>query len=116
MMHSMQPGDRFLFYHSNADPAAVVGCGDVVRAHVPDPSALNAKDSHFDPKASPELPIWYCAEVAFKQKFSRAITLQMIRADKSLAKMSLLSPGQRLSVLPVTKAEFQHILAMAGAA
>jgi predicted RNA-binding protein with PUA-like domain len=115
MMNSMKPGDKFLFYHSSAEPPAVAGVGEIVRAHLPDPTALDPKDDHFDAKASSEMPIWYCAEVAFKQKFQHAIPLATIRAQKPLAKMALLAPGQRLSVQPVKEAEFRLILSLAGA-
>ncbi len=113
MMHSMNPGDKFLFYHSNAEPPGVFGIGKVVRPNCPDPSATDPKDEHRDPKATREMPIWFCAEVEFVSKFNNPVTLPQIRAEKSLAKMALLAPGQRLSVQPVRAEDFQKILELA---
>ena len=112
MMDGMQAGDRFLFYHSSAEPTGVVGLGKIRRANVPDPSALDPKSHHHDPKSSPDHPIWFCAEVEFVEKLKRTVTLQEIRDKKELAKMALLRPGQRLSIQPVTEKEFDCILAM----
>jgi predicted RNA-binding protein with PUA-like domain len=113
MMSAMQPGDCMLFYHSNAEPSGVVGTGRIVRPHQPDPTALDPKSRYYDPKASHDHPIWFCAEVKFTTRFTRAVTLAEIRKTKTLSEMLLLKKGQRLSVLPVTKAEFQLIEKMA---
>lgn len=114
MMKSMRPGDRFLFYHSNADPSAAVGIGRIAKINQPDPSALDPKSKYYDPKATPENPIWFCAEVEFEMRLPNPVSLQEMRERKELKNMLLLRPGQRLSVLPVTREEFQVILKMGG--
>lgn len=113
MMDSMGAGDKFLFYHSNAEPSAVAGLGLIVRAHVPDPTALDSKSDYYDPKSSTDHPIWFCAEVKFISKFPRLVSLQEIKAQPELSAMSLVQKGQRLSVLPVTKKEFDFVVKLA---
>lgn len=112
MMTSMKPGDRVLFYHSSAEPPAVVGTGEVLRPNLPDLTALDAASKYFDAKSSTDHPIWFCAEVAFRSRLQTPVTIQDIRAIKPLAKMALLAPGQRLSIQPVSEAEFNLILSM----
>lgn len=114
MMTGMHPGDRFLFYHSNADPSAVTGVGQILRVSVADPTALDPKSDHHDPKASEDHPIWFCAEVAYEGHVRQALSLAELKSRKELAGMVLLQKGSRLSVQPVTKAEFDLILEMAG--
>jgi predicted RNA-binding protein with PUA-like domain len=113
MMESMQPGDRFLFYHSNAEPSGVVGAGRIRRPNAPDPTAQDPTSDYYDPKAQPDHPIWFCAEVEFSDKFKRMVTLAEIREKKELANMALLNPGQRLSIQPVTAKEFTSIVKLA---
>jgi predicted RNA-binding protein with PUA-like domain len=110
MMHSMKKGDQFLFYHSNADITGVVGVGEILQPNIADPSALDPKSDHHDPKASHDHPIWFCAEVGYVANLKKPVALSKMRAEKPLAKMALLAPGQRLSVQPVTKAEFEWIV------
>jgi predicted RNA-binding protein with PUA-like domain len=104
MMTSMKTGDLFLFYHSNAEPAAIVGVGEIVRPNQPDPT---------DEDLAKGKQTWFCAEVRFKERLARAISLAEIRGTKELAEMALLRPGQRLSIQPVSKAEFDRVLKMA---
>ena len=114
MMSSMRPGDTILFYHSNAEPSAAVGIGRIAKINQPDPTALDPKSQYHDPKAQPDHPIWFCAEVEFAEKFPRAVTLQEIRETKELKGMALLRPGQRLSIQPVSRDEFRMIVKMGG--
>lgn len=109
MMTAMQPGDLFFFYHSNAEPSGIVGIGKIVRPAVVDPTALDAKSDYYDPKASTEKPIWYCAEVQFVKKFKSILSLQDLKTQKNLSELLLLQKGQRLSVQPVSKKHFELI-------
>ncbi len=110
MMETMKPGEKVLFYHSNAEPSAIVGLGEVVRTNVPDPTALDARSDYHDPKASKDHPIWFCAEIKFLEKFDLPLSLEEIRRVDSLADMSLLAKGQRLSILQVQPDEFDVIM------
>ncbi|MEK7358269.1 MAG: EVE domain-containing protein, partial [Bdellovibrionota bacterium] len=110
----MKPGDRFFFYHSSADPTAIVGTGKILKVNQPDPTALDPKSDYHDPKSSKDHPIWFCAEVGFDEKWKKPLTLARLKTQKALAKMVLLQRGSRLSIQPVTKAEFDHIMKMKG--
>lgn len=108
LMREMKVGDQALFYHSNAEPSAVVGIQEIDGLAEPDATQFDSGDSHFDPKATPANPIWYGVGVKFKKKFARPVTLPEIRDNKSLQNMVLLKRS-RLSVQPVTEREFQII-------
>src|SRR5580765_5988741 len=78
----MQVGDGVLFYHSNANPPAIVGAAEVVREGYPDPTAWDQNDEHFDPKASPENPIWQMVDIKLEEIFPRGLPLDELRALK----------------------------------
>jgi len=113
MMNDMKKGDQVLFYHSNAEPPGIAGLAIVSHEAIPDPSALDKKSEYYEPKATKEKPIWFCVKVRFSKKFARLIPLEELRHEKALAKMSLLKKGQRLSIQPVTKEEFEFICKLA---
>lgn len=112
-MRDMKKGDLVLFYHSNANPPAIVGLATVSKEAQPDKSAFDKKSSYYDPKSTPENPRWFCVEIAFQKKFKKILPLEELKKEKSLKSMVLLKPGSRLSVQPVTPEEFAHILKMA---
>ena len=112
MMRDMQVGDEVLFYHSNAKPPNVAGLARISKPAGPDPTAFDPKSKYYDPKSRPGKARWFCVEVAFKAVFDKALPIEALRKEKALAKMLLLKKGQRLSVLPVTKEEYMHILKM----
>jgi predicted RNA-binding protein with PUA-like domain len=111
----MKLGDRVLFYHSSTEPTAIVGIATVAREGYPDPTALNPKSDHYDPAATKENPRWYMVDLKLEQVFARPLPLAELRGVKALAKMELLRKGSRLSVQPVTKAEFEAVLKLAKA-
>ncbi len=110
----MKIGDHVLYYHSNANPPAIVGITRVVKEGYPDHTALDSKSDHFDPKSSLENPIWYMVDLQLVQKFTKPLTLPMLREVPALKDMELLRRGSRLSVQPVRATEFQTVLALAG--
>ena len=114
MIHNMRVGDEVLFYHSNATPPGVAGLARVSKKAQPDPTAFDPKSKYYDPASRKNKPRWFCVEVQFKAVFKRLIPLEELRKEKPLSKMLLLKKGQRLSVMPITKAEYSHILKMSG--
>lgn len=114
MRTGMQSGDRFFFYHSNTSPAGIVGVGHVVKVNLPDPTALDKESDLYDPKASLHHPIWYCAEVAYEGHSKIPMTLEQIKGFGELTDMTLFRNGKRLSIVPVSKAEFLFILKRTG--
>ena len=108
-LRAMQVGDLALYYHSNATPSAVAGVVEIVRTAYPDPTAWDPKSDYHDPKASPENPIWSMVDVKLVEIFVREIPLEELRTVDALAGMELLRRGSRLSVQPVTAAQFRAI-------
>ena len=113
MMNDMQVGDEVLFYHSNAAPSGVAGRARVVRAATPDPSQFDKKSEYFDPKAKPEKPIWFAVTVGFVEKFPGVVALETLKSEKALSEMLVIKRGQRLSIQPVSQADFSHVCKMA---
>jgi predicted RNA-binding protein with PUA-like domain len=114
MRDSMKVGDLVLFYHSNAEPSGIAGIATVHKTAHPDPTQFDKKSEYYDPKATVDKPIWQMVEVKFVEKFPRLISLSEIRADKALKDMWLLHRS-RLSITPVSPAEWKHILKLAQA-
>ena len=112
-LRAMKVGDRAFFYHSSCDPPAVVGVVEIVREAYPDPASWDPKSDYYDPKASPENPVWSMVDVRLVEIFSREIPLEELRGVKALAGMELVRRGSRLSVHPVTTAEFRTIRTLA---
>ena len=106
MRDGMKKGDLVLFYHSSVDPMAVVGVARVVREAYPDHTAFDRTDPHYDPKSKPEAPTWMMVDVQAVERFTHPVTLAELRVAPGLEKMALLQKGSRLSVQPVTAAEF----------
>lgn len=113
-LRSMKTGDLVLVYHSSAVPSAVVGLAEVVREAYPDPTAFDAKDSHYDPKSKREDPTWFMVDLRAVKKFARPVTLDEVKKTKGLDQMALVRLG-RLSVQPVTSAEFEIVRRLAEA-
>lgn len=110
MRDEMKKGDYVLFYHSNADPNAVVGVCEVVKEGYPDFTAFDPDDKHFDPKSNQESPTWIMVDIMLLKKFKTPATLTEIKKNDKLREMKLVQRGNRLSVMPVAKKEFDQIL------
>lgn len=112
-MRTMAVGDHVLFYHSNADPPAVVGIAEVVRTAYPDSTQFDKKDKHYDPSSQPSDPKWDMVDIKHVRTFPKPLPLEDLRKDPQLKGMVLLKKGSRLSVQPVTSGEWKHILSLA---
>ena len=110
MRDEMKVGDLAFFYHSNCNEPGIVGTMKIASTSYPDPTAFDPEDKHYDPKSKKDTPTWYLVDVQYKRKFKRTITLAELKTHKSLQKMRLLQKGNRLSVMPVTKKEWDTIL------
>lgn len=107
-------GDGVLFYHSSATPPGVAGIARVARAAYPDSTQFDPASDHFDPKSKPAEPTWVQVDIEAVEKCPRFVTLEDLKKEPKLADMKVLQRGQRLSVLPVTKGEWKHVLELAG--
>lgn len=112
MRDDMKVGDRVLFYHSNAKPPGVAGSCVVASSPYADATQFDINSNYYDPKSSLENPRWILVDMKFEQKFSRLVSLQEMKKDSFLTQMRLLQKGNRLSVMPVQKEEFMHILTL----
>jgi predicted RNA-binding protein with PUA-like domain len=111
-LKEMKEGDLLIFYHSSADPPGAAGVAKVVREAYADPTQFDAKSKYHDEKATKDNPRWFLIDVGFVEKLDRVVTLAEIKAEPSLADMVLVN-NSRLSVQPVTKAEFEKVKKMA---
>lgn len=113
MRDGMKRGDLAFYYHSNADPSAIVGICEVVREGYPDPTAWDAAHEYFDPKSDPDTPTWYMVDVKAVKAFKTPVPLQQVKDDPALANMALIKVG-RLSVVPVTDEEWAYVCRLGG--
>jgi predicted RNA-binding protein with PUA-like domain len=110
---AVQVGDQVLFYHSSVDPPAIAGIAEVVRAGHPDPSAFDKKADHYDPKSDRANPTWYQVSIRAVRPIDPPLDLPLLKTVKALAGMELLRKGSRLSIQPVSPAEWDAVLALA---
>ncbi|MGJ7903726.1 EVE domain-containing protein [Lysobacter sp. 1R34A] len=114
MRDGMKVGDGVLFYHSNTAVPGIAGLATIASEAYPDPTQFDAKSDYYDGKSSREDPRWLLVDVAFERKFERVIPLDEIkaRADDLGEDFALTRRGNRLSVLPVTAAQWKLLLSM----
>ena len=111
---AMKKGDSAFFYHSSCDVPGIVGIVGVVKQGYPDSTAFDPKHAHYDADSKAGDPRWYVVDVKLLRKFKRIITLDALREHSggALKEMILLRRGSRLSVMPVTKKEWDFILGL----
>lgn len=113
MRDEMKKGDMVLIYHSNAKPPGVAGIATVSKESYPDYFAWDKKSKYFDAKCDPENPRWFMVDVKFKKKFKSLISLSDLKEYKQLNDLLILRKGNRLSITPVTKKDFEFIANLA---
>jgi len=113
-MRQMQVGDGVLFYHSSCAIPAIVGIAKVASVAYPDPTQFDPKSDYFDAKSAREEPRWSLVDVAFERKLKRAIPLEEIKqhADALGEGFALTQRGSRLSVSPVSAAQWKLLLSL----
>ncbi len=105
-LREAREGDGVLFYHSGTERPGVAGLARVAREAYPDPTQFDPRSPYHDPKATREAPRWFVVDVAFEERFPAVVTLDRLRATRGLEEMVVLRRGNRLSVTPVTAAEW----------
>jgi predicted RNA-binding protein with PUA-like domain len=108
MRDAMKVGDGVLFYHSSCPEPGIAGLAKVSSTPYPDETQFDPEGKYFDPKATREAPRWMLVDVTLEKK-TRLVTLARMRAEKALAGMITLQRGNRLSITPVTPAEWKHV-------
>ena len=109
MRDSMKVGDGVLFYHSSCEIPGIAGIARVASAPYPDGSQFDRKSPYFDPKSKREAPRWVLVDVKLAKK-TRLMPLEEMRSYAQLADMVTLKRGNRLSITPVSEAEWEFIL------
>ncbi len=109
----VQVGDEVLFYHSSAQPSGIAGIMTVVAAGYPDPTQFDPNSKYHDPKSDLDNPRWIAVDVSFERKFPRLIPLTELKSTPGLEDMAVVQRGQRLSILPVTAAEWKIVMQLA---
>ena len=108
----MRKGDGVLFYHSNADPLAIVGYCEIVKEAYPDHTQFDPDSKYFDPGAILKEPRWFMVDIMLNKKFKHPVTLKEIKENPKLKDFRLIQRGNRLSVFPVSEKEWNEILKM----
>jgi predicted RNA-binding protein with PUA-like domain len=112
MRDDMKKGDLVFFYHSNTDVPGIVGIMEVVKEGYPDHTAFDPDAKYYDPKSDPDNPRWFMVDVKFKKKLKRTISLAELKETPQIEDMPLVRKGNRLSIMPVTKEQWDFILTM----
>ncbi|MFC4728011.1 EVE domain-containing protein [Coralloluteibacterium thermophilus] len=113
MREAMRPGDGVLFYHSNTKVPGIAGVAEVVGEAYPDPTQFDPASKYHDPKSRPDAPRWWLVDVRFVRRLRGVIPLERIRAEaERLGEIELLRKGSRLSVAPVSAAQWKHLLSL----
>lgn len=114
MRDAMRIGDQVFFYHSNCEIPGIVGIAEVASEAYPDPTAFDPESEYYDPKGNPEEPRWYLVEVRYVRHLGRSLSLTELKghATGPLSGLPLIRRGNRLSVMPVTEAQWQFILGL----
>jgi predicted RNA-binding protein with PUA-like domain len=108
MRDAMRVGDGVLFYHSSCAEPGVAGLAEVASAAYPDATQFDANSPYHDPKSRPDAPRWLNVDVKLRQK-TRLLALAEMRRHAALASMQVLQRGNRLSITPVSAAEWRAL-------
>lgn len=108
MRDAMRPGDGVLFFHSSCAEPGIAGLAEVATAAYPDASQFHRSSAYFDPKATRAAPRWFNVEVRALRK-TRLLPLAELRRHRPLAKMWVLRQGSRLSITPVSAAQWNYV-------
>ena len=109
MRDQMKQGDGVLFYHSSCAVPGVAGIAEVASGPYPDASQFDPKSHYHDPKATEEQPRWISVDVKAVEE-GAYLPLSEMRAMPELEDMVLLQKGSRLSITPVTAAQWKAVL------
>jgi predicted RNA-binding protein with PUA-like domain len=108
-LKDMKKGDRVAYYHSNCEVPGIVGTAVVVKEAYPDPSQFDSGSDFFDEKSTIQEPRWYCPDLKFEGKFAHEVSLDMLKNLALFKDSQITKRGNRLSVLPLTGAQFAAI-------
>jgi len=110
MRDEMKVGDPIFFYHSNCKEPGIVGLAKVSSKPYTDHTAFDPDCHYFDAKSDPENPRWIMVDITYERHLKRNISLQELKQYAELEGFRLVSRGNRLSIMPVTKTHWDFIL------
>ena len=113
-LRQMKKGDMAFFYHSNCKVAGIVGLMRIAREGYADPTQFDPEHKYFEPKSTLDNPRWTGVDVEFVQKFEQTLSLTELKAMPELGDLALVRQGNRLSLMPVSEAQWNVILARCG--
>ena len=108
----MKVGDRAFFYHSRCDVPGIVGTMRIVQEAYPDHTAFDETEKYFDPKSDPDNPRWLMVDVQLESIFPEIVSLAELRTHEPLSEMRVLQKGNRLSVTPVSREQWDYIVGL----
>lgn len=108
-MREMRLGDLAFFYHSSCPQPGIAGIVKISRLAYPDATQFDPQSKYFDPKSKPETPRWEHVDVQLVRKLP-LITLATLREMPALADLTILQRGNRLSITPVERVHWDHVL------
>ncbi len=112
MRDEMRVEDGVLFYASNAAPSGVTGLATIARTGYPDHFAWKTGHKYFDARSTSATPVWYMVDIAFVDRFVDTVPLATLKATEGLGTMMVTRKGSRLSVQPVTRAEYDIVVSL----
>jgi len=113
MRDEMRVGDRAFFYHSSCPEPGIVGIVEIARLAYPDATQFDPKSEYYDAKSTREAPRWVNVDVRLVKK-TRLVGVPELRATRGLEDMVTLRRGNRLSITPVTAAEWKIVEKLSG--
>ncbi|MCT4641280.1 MAG: EVE domain-containing protein [Bacteriovoracaceae bacterium] len=108
----VKKNDSVLFYHSSCKNIGIFGLAKVCKSFYPDPTQFDPKSDYFDPKSKLDSPRWGCVDIKFIKKLKVPLSKKSLEQYRELQYLPLLKKGQRLSILPIEKNEFDFILSL----
>ena len=111
-MKEMSIGDLVFFYHSNTKIPGIVGLMTVVKKAYPDFTALDPESEHPCAKSTIDNPRWFMVDVKYNQTFETIIPLEVLKKHEALKDLALVKKGNRLSIIPVSKKEWDFIMTL----
>lgn len=109
MRDVMKAGENVLIYHSNTDVLGVYGIAEVAGPAHPDSTQFDPESRYYDEKSNPENPRWWCPDLRYVETFVTPVTRDAMKETQGLENINVLRRGMRLSVMPVSKAEFEIV-------
>jgi predicted RNA-binding protein with PUA-like domain len=102
-------GDQVFIYHSSCKNVGIAGLAEVVKEAYVDHTQFDPDSQYYDPKSPEEKPRWMMVDIHFKQKFKKILPLKDINKMPEITDIGLVKKGHRLSIMPVTKSEFEWL-------